>query len=165
MVNQELDRRVALATERLPQRCKHNHRHSLDQRPTIGGERNEEFNRITNRRRLPVAQGIGLCMIGSNDPETWAGTICEEPIDAKRCPVFDPKDTKASLRSVFEDDLANPEWVQENMAELATLLWALGEFKVVRPSWWRRLVFWVKGVRIEPVLPPSNYDISKLFDP
>lgn len=166
LVNAELDRRVALASERLPRRCKHNHLHTLDQRHLVGGERNEEYNRITNKRGLPIAQVIGLCMLGSDNPETWGGTICEEPIDAKRCPVFDPAESKDQLWKQFKTQLADPEWVKEQMPEVDTLLRVLGQSgRPLQPSWWKRLLLWFKVIRPEPAKLAPTYDISKLFEP
>ena len=75
---QELDRRVAESTRRLPKMCQHNYRHPLDHRKTVDGIPNPDHNRIA-KHGLPVAQTMGLCMLGSaEDPHSWRGDICEE---------------------------------------------------------------------------------------
>jgi len=127
LLSEELGRRAAFANEKLPQRCVHNYRHPLDQRKSVDGEPNENYNRITGNRGLPVIQTIGLCMLGSNDPENWGGTICEEPLDAKRCPDFTPSKTKAELLKEFREQLRDETWTRENFPEVFSLLWLLEE--------------------------------------
>jgi hypothetical protein len=161
LVGEELDRRVAQAAERLPRRCVHNHRHPLDQRKQVNGEPNDTYNRITSTRGLPVLQTIGLCMLGSEDPETWGGTICEEPLDAKRCPVFTPLKGKAELMQEFEEQLRDAEWVQANLPEVHALLWVLEEVQVPSVPWWKRLLFRFKIIKLEPVTP--SIDPTKLL--
>jgi hypothetical protein len=127
LLSEELNRRIASATEKLPRRCVHNYRHPLDQRKKVDGESNENYNRITDNRGLPVLQTIGLCMLGSKDPETWGGTICEEPIDAIRCPVFEPSRKKADLLKEFREQLRDESWTRGNLPEVFSLLWLLEE--------------------------------------
>ena len=127
LLAEELNRRIASASEKLPRRCTHNYRHPLDQRKKVDGESNENYNRITDNRGLPVVQTIGLCMLGSKDPETWGGTICEEPLDAIRCPVFEPAKTKAQLLKEFREQLRDEVWTKENFPEVFSLLWILEE--------------------------------------
>ena len=77
---EELDRRLTQVGERLPQRCTHNIRHHLDSRRLVDGEPNPNYNRVADRRGLPVLQSIGLCGLGSENQETWPMDICDEPI-------------------------------------------------------------------------------------
>jgi hypothetical protein len=160
LIVKELDRRVAEASERLPTRCVHNHRHTLDTRKQVGGEPNEGYNRITDNKGLPVIQTIGLCMLGSENPEEWLGTICEEPIDAKKCPVFNPLKGKDSILPELAEDLKNPGWVQENLPEVSSLLWVIGLIGLELP-WWKRVWFWFRRIELEPVVP--SIDTSKLL--
>ncbi len=155
LVGLEWTRRLAEATERLPHRCVHNYRHPLDSRKRVEGEPNPHYNRISETRGLPVLQTIGLCMIGSENSETWTGTICEEPIDAKRCPLFLPARGKEEVLREFEGQLRDEAWVRENLPELSSLLWVLGGSPPALP-WWRRLLFWALPLRVEPVLPPFD---------
>jgi hypothetical protein len=127
LLSEELNRRIASATEKLPCRCVHNYRHPLDQRKKVDGESNETYNRITDNRGLPVLQTIGLCMLGSKDPEMWGGTICEEPLDAIRCPVFEPARKKADLLKEFREQLRDESWTRGNLPEVFSLLWLLEE--------------------------------------
>ncbi len=110
--------------EKLPHRCVHNHRQPLDSRRTVNGEPNPNYNRISNKE-LPVLQTIGLCMYGAENPDDWKGTICEEPIDAQRCPLFESKVPKEILEQEFGEKLKDIEWVRANLPEVNGLLWAI----------------------------------------
>ncbi len=160
LVCQELDRRIALASERLPHLCINNYRHPLDQRKQIEGEDNENYNRITDKVGLPVLQTIGLCLLESEDPSEWGGTICEEPIDAKKCPYFTPAKGKNVILSEFEGELRDQEWVRGNLPGVFTLLWVLGKAKIRVPLR-KRILFKLLKIKIEPVLP--KIDAEKLL--
>jgi len=140
----ELDRLVAKATARLPHQCIHNHRQPLDVRKEIEGEANPDYNRI--ERRLPV---IGLCMLGAEDPTQWNGTICEDPIDAQRCPYYtDPKSNREVVEGTFHAQLQDLRWVEANMPEVYGLLWALGSETMPQLPWWKTI--WFRLLRIRP---------------
>lgn len=161
VVSAEVTRRVELITERLPHKCTHNHRHPLDARKWAGGEINESYNRISTGRGLPVLQSVGLCMLGSESPEDWNGTICDEPIDAKRCPFFSPSTTKEDVLKELNAQLQDEAWVRENMPEAHGLLWVLGEMSLPKMSWWRR--FLLRFVRPKLAPPDSPFDSQKLL--
>ncbi len=144
LLTKELDRRVAEAHVRLPHKCRFNHRQSLDVRKTVGGEPNENYNRIAGDH-LPV---IGLCMLGAEDVTQWNGTICEDPIDAQRCPYFDPTDTKEAVLESFNQQLRDLAWVEANLPEVHGLLWALGSESQPSLPWWKAI--WFKLLRIRP---------------
>jgi hypothetical protein len=163
LVCAELDRRVAEASERLPTRCVNNYRHPLDTRKQLEGEPNSEYNRITDKRGLPVVQTIGFCLLGCNDPQNWEGTICEEPIDAKKCGDFKPMKGKAEILPELSHDLKSTAWVDENMPELLSLLWVLGAVQEMKVPLWKRVWFWFRRVKLEPVVP--KIDTSKLLPP
>lgn len=117
---------IAEFTECLPHHCVHNYRHSLDQRKLIGSEANPDYNRVTSSKRsLPVLQTIGLCMLGSDDPESWSGTICEEPLDAKRCGDFTLARPESALLAEFERLLQDNSWVELNLPQVHILRWVL----------------------------------------
>mgnify|MGYP003391901174 CR=1 FL=1 len=160
LVCKELDRRISEASERLPHLCINNYRHPLDQRKQIEGEENESYNRITDKVGLPVIQTIGLCLLESEDPTEWGGTICEEPIDAKKCPYFTPAKGKETILPELESELRDFGWVRENLPEVASLLWVLGDFNLGVP-WWKRLLFNFLRIKIEPVHP--KIDAQKLL--
>jgi hypothetical protein len=160
LICNELDRRVAEASERLPHLCINNYRHPLDQRKQIEGEENDNYNRITDKVGLPVIQTIGLCLLESEDPTEWGGTICEEPIDAKKCPYFTPAKDKDTLLSELELELQNLDWVRDNLPGVFSLLWVLENFKLEIP-WWKRFLFKFLRIKIEPVLP--KIDAQKLL--
>jgi hypothetical protein len=131
LLDEEFQRRVRISEERLPACCVYNYRHPLDSRKRVNGEENPQFNRIARGESLPVVQTIGLCMYGSDNPETWSGTICEDPIDAKRCPpqAFTPRTNREAIKKEFEGQIKDLGWVEINLPHVHALLWALGEEK------------------------------------
>lgn len=147
LLTREIDRRMTEATERLPHRCKHNYRHALDVRKEVAGEPNAQYNRV-NGNALPV---IGLCMLGAESPEAWPGAICEDPIDAKRCPFFSPRVTKETVQAEFYEQLRDLDWVSRAMPEVYGLLWALGSSSLPKLPWWKRLVYRVLQIHPEPL--------------
>ena len=159
----EFDRRLQEASQRLPQRCQHNHRQVLDTRKQIEGAPNDGYNRA-DRVHLPLSPTIGLCLLGSESPETWAGTICEDPIDAQMCPQYTPMQTKANLLLEFREQVENNDWLRESLPTVYELLWVLESTKPnFHLPWWKRLGFWFLRLRTEPVrvsaiglLPPGD---------
>jgi hypothetical protein len=159
----ELDRRMLEAAVRLPVKCKHNYRQPLDTRRSVDGEKNPSFNRITSDRGLPVVQTMGLCMLGADKPEDWQGTICEDAIDAQRCPFFDPKVGKEQVWNEFNEDISSPGWVAQHMPQINELRWILADDSEVRLPWWKKILFRFARIRIPKPLPPFNPD--KLLPP
>jgi hypothetical protein len=147
LLSVELDRRVQLASKRLPHQCTHNYRHPVDVRKRVDGEPNSNYNRIS----LTVVQdqSIGLCTLGKDNPEEWNGTICEDPVDAQRCPYFQSKVTKEDLSREFQEQVEDMGWLERNLPEVYGLLWALSE--PVKLPWWKRLWFWALRIRTEPL--------------
>lgn len=168
LVQEGLDRRLKEADVILPHKCRHNHRQPLDHRKTIDGEPNPHYNRIAVGE-APVAQTIGLCMLNAKDPSEWNGTICEDPIDAKRCPYFDPKEPKEAVYQEYVSNLEDEDWRREHMPEVASLLWVLGtglallddypKVSVPIPGFWDRLksLFRPRQVSV-PQLPVPEGD-------
>lgn len=150
LLHEELDRRVIEAQKRLPHLCTHNIRHSLDYRKTIDGEPNQNYNRITSQQRLPVLQSIGLCGLGQEDLETWPMNICDEPIDAKRCPVFDPIQTKEGVLKSLENQIKDSAWLSANLPEVAALAWLIQDYTTVKVSWWKKFLYRFKRVKVSP---------------
>lgn len=148
---QELDRRVQEAMSRLPHRCSHNYRHPLDHRKTVEGEPNPAYNRISDGKGLPVAQTMGLCMLDSLSKDDWKGDICEDPIDAQRCPYFNPVDT---VPQVYEGLLRDLER-RDLSPDVRALFWVLGESRKPSLPWWKRLWFrYILRVSYEPLQSP-----------
>ena len=168
MLVQELDQRVARASKRLPVLCVHNYRHALDSRKTVDGEPNEMYNRISvDDEGTPVDRTLGLCMLDADSPEDWRGNICEDPIDAQRCPYFKPTVTKEIILADFELQLSTPGGLVEHLPAAAELLWVLDETKAPRLPWWKRLWYWILRIRVETpsvvkdplgLLPPGAKD-------
>jgi len=94
-------------------------------------------------------------MLGSSTPEEWKGTVCEDPIDAQRCPYYDPTVTKAAVEQDFYASLKDQEWLRSNIPEAHALLWVLD--RQVRSEdlpWWKRLWFsFLVRVKPKPQLP------------
>ncbi len=148
---EELTRRVREAETRLPHLCTHNHRQPLDTRKTVEDVPNDTYNRSTDRNGLPVLRTIGLCMLGAEDPESWPGNICEDPIDAQRCPYFKATATKDSILELFKAQIQDMGWVQSNMPEMHGLLWAL-EANPPNLPLWKRLWFRILRIHTAPVV-------------
>ena len=160
----ELDRRVKLASERLPHRCQHNHRQPLDARKEIAGENNDGYNRV-DRTRLPVVPSIGLCLLGAEDPVEWQGNICEDPVDAQRCPYFNPTQGKDEILAEFTQQIEDIQWVAENLPEVHALLWVLDAAAAnFQLPWWKRIWFGLLRIRTEPVREASPQLLLKGTD-
>jgi hypothetical protein len=148
---EELDRRVAEAARRTPTNCIHNLRQPLDVRKTIDGEPNPHYNTMS------PSQSIGLCMLGAENPEEWKGDVCEDSVDAQRCPNFAPRLDKNAVLSEFESQLRNPEWVLTNFPTVAALIWVLnsGPEDLSLP-WWKRLLYYFLKINVEPLQTRAN---------
>jgi len=163
LLTEEFGQRVEEATKRLPHKCNHNYRHPLDPRKQIEGVPNAYYNRVSRAEELPVIQSIGLCMLDAEKPEDWAGTICEDPIDAQRCPYFDSVDTKEVVWDKFQVQIKDLQWVQANMPEVYGLLWALGSKKIPDLPWWKRLWYRFLTIRPDPLI--KTYTDEELLLP
>jgi len=151
----ELDARVEEASKRIPHKCTHNHRQELDARKEIAGEPNEGYNR-NDRRHLPMVRTIGLCMLGSDKAEEWSGTICDDPIDAQRCPYFTPSQSKESLLAQFQEQVEDAVWLQTHLPAVYELLWVLEQSNPnFHLPWWKRWWYALLRVRLEPVRPDT----------
>jgi len=148
LIDTERDSRLVESTRRLPHRCVYNHRQALDIRKTSLGEPNQDYNNVSRTR-----QTIGLCMYGSEDAETWLGNICEDPIDAQRCPLFVPQHERQVILDQFYQDLQEPLWVSSNMPELAALLWVLDQHALPKMNWFSRVVNSLRRYRLEALQP------------
>lgn len=159
---EELNRRVQEATQRRPCLCIHNHRQPLDERKEVYGEVNG-YNRISNGNGEAVAQMLGLCMLGAESPEEWKGTICEDDLDAQRCPYFEPTKTKETIWVEFQKDVSDPQWLAAHLPAVSELSWALGQGSEPQLPWWKHL--WYRWVLRIVVVPPSPVDDPDLLPP
>ena len=154
---QELDRRLQVASKRLPHHCKNNYSHPLDHRKSVGGEPNPEYNKIAiPGSNLPVVQTIGLCQLGADSPDDWNGVVCEDPIDAQKCPHFDPTQTQVGVYLKYVEDLKTLKLT----GEIEALLWVLDEMSPTLP-WWKRI--WAQyflGVNYEPLSTDGTRDVA-----
>ena len=158
LLSAELDRRVALSSQRLPHHCTHNRRHPLDVRKTVDGEPNPNYNRVA----APSGQTIGLCMLNADSAADWNGTICEDPVDALRCPYFQSIVSKQMVWDAFHKDLGDPSWVQANLPEVHALLWVL-QSPVPDLPWWKKIWFRLLRRRVEPMTPLPESQILYLL--
>lgn len=162
LLQAEFDTRCQLASQRLPHMCANNYRHTLDFRKKVEDQKNEIYNRITKGPKLPVIQTIGLCMLGADNPQEWLSTICEDPIDAQRCPDFTATLDKSEIWNRLQEQVNDTKWLQEHMPEVAVLLWVL-ETPVAMP-WWSKVWCWFSPrIQREPQLPPL--DLNSLLPP
>lgn len=144
-----------LTRPRLPTLCLHNHRHALDHRKSVYGEPNASYNRVSQgveevdgaRVALPVVQTIGLCMMGAESIETWPGNICEEAIDAQRCPYFKYRQSRSEVYDGFVANVTDPSWVKAFLPAVHSLLWVLGVALRVEPASWLALQ-WERVLRV-----------------
>lgn len=156
---EEVTRRVDEVGERVPHKCVHNYRHPLDARKVTEEGFNPLYNRVSSEKSLPVLQTVGLCLLGSENPSEWSGTICDEPIDAKRCPLFTPSKSKEDVLAEVKTQVADEVWLKANMPEVYALMWALEEITVPKLSWWDRFLIWLRRPLLEPqdkLLPPGE---------
>lgn len=127
--------------KRNPGNCKHNHRHTQGK-----GE-------------------IGLCLYGSDEPESWKGIVCDEEVggirQARSCDYFTPHKTKLELKSEFDTlvrgDIAK---VASRYPDMAALLWALGDEAsegVLAPSWLERFWLSLHRPRVEELAAPEEF--------
>lgn len=146
----ELARRLRASGSRIPTNCVHNHRHTLDSRKRTEGEGNPLYNRI----ETPNGQTIGLCMLGSDTPEEWSGNICEDIVDAQRCPYFNLAKSKEAVLKEFSDQIADITWLEKELPDVASLVWALE--RPVKLSLMARLKAWLFRVKVEPLTPVDS---------
>lgn len=131
LVLEELNRRMVETQSKLPCNCIYNHQQPIDLRKKVRNEPNPNYNTIS-----ATGPKIGLCMYGASDIQSWPGNICDEPSDAKGCPLYTSKHSKESVLRAFHEDLENRTWVESNMPILGALLWVLDEGYEL--PWWKR---------------------------
>jgi hypothetical protein len=100
--------------------------------------------------------------VSSPSPDEWGGTICEDPVDAKRCPYFTPVSTKETLLVEFSSQLKDPEWLKTNMPEVYGLLWAMGSRHVPKLPFWKKVLYLFLRINVEPLTPVE--DPGKLLE-
>lgn len=149
------------ATKRLPDRCRYNHRQALDPAPKYLDVPNPGYNRV-DRRRLPIVPEMGFCMFGAEHAAEWQGNLCDEPIDAQRCALFTSKTTEEQDRQALIANLQDPRWVEDNLPDVAALLWVLGQQEAsYTPPWYLRWWWALFPVQLEPVVAP--FDLNQVL--
>lgn len=158
LLAQELEMRLEETQKRLPHLCTHNHRQPTDSRKQVDGLANPTYNRIDSN-----GSTVGLCMLGAESPEDWKGTVCEDPIDAQRCPYFNPVKSREAVSKDFLGQLQDPEWVLAEMPRVAELLWVLEAVQSPKIPFWKRWFLRLRRLSLEPVKPVV--DPALLLDP
>ncbi len=155
LLTEALRKRYEETRKRLPHRCTHNLRHPLDYERLVDGATNDNYNRIGSKS-LPMAKTIGLCMLGASNVEEWPGNICEDPIDAQRCPYFTPSMNEEQVLTEFQAQLQDPTWLQENLPAVSTFMWVLEQQSSFKLPWWSKLWRRIRRPKLEPVVrtPP-----------
>jgi hypothetical protein len=144
-LSQGLDKEVQVTCSQVPCNCRHNYRHKLDVKKSCVSlgmtalESNKNYNKLSVENLS--TEDIGLCLAGSENAEQWAGTICEDEIDAQRCSNFSLRQTKNEVARKFEAQIKDLEWVKSNLPEIHALLWVLGSGIVHKLPWWKTLWF------------------------
>lgn len=164
LVLQAWKKRLSEAQKRIPHHCTYHHEQLLDFDPEISGESNPGYNRV-DRVSLPVLKSqntLGICLYGVSDPSSWTGTICEEDIDAMRCPLFKSRFDISGLWETFQKDMANPNWVEENLPEMQTILWVLKEGRntpsfLSVPGWVGSLLRFFLPFKPDPSCPSPEF--------
>jgi hypothetical protein len=163
---EELQRRVAYAEKRLPCRCVYNKQNPLDSRHYHEGEDNSNHNRITTEPWVATTRTIGLCMYGAENPEEWPGNLCEDAIDAQRCPLFKPRQSKEEIWEEFANQLHDCDWIQANMPRVYELLWVSDAVTIFHDPWhpwWVRLWWYFLRINLEPLRP--GVDLTHYLPP
>lgn len=150
MVLEELNQRMGKAQSKLPCNCTYNHQQPIDLRKKIRNQPNPNYNTIAESNAK-----VGLCMYGAEDIQNWPGNICDEPSDAKGCPMYTSIHTKESVLRALHQDLEDRDWLRVHMPTLEILLWALEEETPQLP-WWRRLLLKLGWFRRHRVLKVSR---------
>lgn len=70
---------------------------------------------------------VGLCLLGSSNPEEWKGTICDEDVQAQSCPFFKNKFSKDVMLRSFYEELEDETVVSAEYKDIAALQWVIGE--------------------------------------
>jgi hypothetical protein len=120
LLRRDLSDRLAQSSRVLPCNCKYNHKHPLDTRKKVLGCGNSKYNTMDDLTRT-----IGLCMYGAEDPETWPGTICEDDVDAQRCPTFSPLKPSQEVTQEFKSLVQDLDWLEVNIPKVWALYWTI----------------------------------------
>lgn len=157
----EWERRVLVRGTRTPEACRNHHWQDLNLRNTADGTPNDAYNRVA----VEGGTRTGLCLYGSRTEE-WSGTLCEDAVDAQRCPHFDPLWSPGLMYADYLLDLADLEWVSSSLAEVQILSWALETLPAPpAPSWVRRVLTWLGtlvGKKRALTTPPSYTEAFSL---
>jgi len=71
---------------------------------------------------------VGVCLLGSEDPKSWDGGVCDDSGDrAGSCPSFSCRNSKEKLKQDFNDFLRDSDiaHVAAEYPDIAALLWVL----------------------------------------
>ena len=170
LLSKEYQERCRVYSRRLPHRCQHNIRHTLDTSKYVYGEENPNFNRITREHHLPVLNTMGLCGLHFDEkgqpmpPDgsgEWNGdVICDDEVMAKSCPYYTPKRLPQMVYDDYIRDLQDTPWVLANLPGAYELLWVLESTKV-QMSKWQILWFKLKArfLRLEPYQPATRLSL------
>ena len=144
--------------EESQKRIHHNCEHNCEQEPlNVGSSDIVEFE-ITPRQvtSLVIIQDpapIRICMYGSEDIETWPGSICDNDDISSNCKWFKPRISASEAKEEFLLLLGDDEYVLNNYKDFAALQWAIND-RIYKHelSWVDKLFFWLNSF-IKPVVP------------
>jgi hypothetical protein len=95
-------------------------------------------NCVHNYRHEDEDGEIGLCMLGADSPEEWAGNVCDDEETAKKCPFFELKHDRDRLRTQFFERLERRDVLVDQYKDIAALKWVLEQRQFVDFTWWSR---------------------------
>lgn len=161
-------RQYSSATQsKKPENCVHNVEHS----PRLPDSKLPTEFEISPRivSTLVVIQpeivSIRLCTYGSDNPETWNGTVCDSEEVSKSCPFFQPVKSEDQANEEFEKLLADDAYVLKHYKDIAVLQWVLNYrvFKSPLSIWGKFLIWAGKIFRKRLKLPQlvENKDVPK----
>lgn len=118
---------VNASQARVHRNCSFNRLHT----PTGNYESNKSWETGISPRRqvtlivLEPERPVGICMYGSEKPETWSGDTCDDDDVSKKCPMFSPNRSSSSVEEEFDDHMQDDEYVLKHYPDVAALQWAV----------------------------------------
>jgi len=123
------DKYLSKSQGRFHKSCAHNRTHVPT--PTVKSESSKMWESSLSPRRqvtLIVMQPempVGICMYGSEKPETWNGNTCDDDSVSEECPYFTPSQSKEDASAEFDMMLKDDALVLSEYPDVAALQWVL----------------------------------------
>lgn len=112
---EHLQRRIEKERTPAPENCVHNYKHETED------------------------GSVRLCMLGTDNPNEWGGRVCDSKQTAQECPFFEPRKSKEEVIEEFNEDIMDPEIVNNEYRDISALRWALEGDYNEDARWWEKL--------------------------